>query len=331
VKDYGKTVLFGSGYTVDETTVAPGWDFVDVNCAASSGVTPTINGSLVTFDINADTDVLDCTYTNRARGKIIVEKITDDGFGSFEFTSNTLSPSPFTLTTTAAGAGGKDSREFGNLNPGTYDVSETVPTGWNLVSETCSDGSDPQSIGLSGGETVTCTFHDARERGAILITKLRKHAGGGSGDQAHPNVTFTVTGNGLSQGITTSTGSDGTVCVDNLLVSALPGVGDYTVTETLPSGYVNDGPLSQTATVIEGTCASSDKASVTFHNTPLTDITVSVNSQVDDGTFSTMSCVDSDDNVVASGVTNNASDGDGSATAEDLVPGTYTCTVVVDP
>ena len=57
-------------------------------------------------------DVLDCTYTNRARGTIIVEKITDDGTGSFDFTSSTLTPSPFTLTTTAAGAAGKDSRTF---------------------------------------------------------------------------------------------------------------------------------------------------------------------------------------------------------------------------
>ena len=35
-------------------------------------------------------DILDCTYTNRARGTIIVEKITDDGDGAFDFTSTTL-------------------------------------------------------------------------------------------------------------------------------------------------------------------------------------------------------------------------------------------------
>jgi len=61
---------------------------------------------------------------------------------------------------------------------------------------------------------------------------------------------------------------------------------------------------------------------VSFHNTPLTNITVSVDSQVDGGTSSTIS-------GCASGST--GANGDGSATATDLEPGTYTCTVVIDP
>jgi hypothetical protein len=66
-------------------------------------------------------------------------------------------------------------------------VAETVPAGWNLVSASCSDGSDPATIGLSAGETVTCTFHDAREKGAIEITKTRKHAAApGSDPVPHP-------------------------------------------------------------------------------------------------------------------------------------------------
>ena len=69
-----------------------------------------INGRTATFEINAAADIVDCTYTNRARGTIIVEKITDDGMGSFNYTSSTLPWAPFTLTTTAPGAGGKDSR-----------------------------------------------------------------------------------------------------------------------------------------------------------------------------------------------------------------------------
>ena len=36
--------------------------------SASTGVTPAISGATVTFDIDANADVLDCTYTNRARG-----------------------------------------------------------------------------------------------------------------------------------------------------------------------------------------------------------------------------------------------------------------------
>ena len=322
-------VLPGTGYTVDETSLPAGWDFVDVNCGASTGVTFTINGSLVTFEIDEAADILDCTYTNRARGEIIVEKITDDGQGAFDFTSNTLTPSPFTLTTTAAGTAGKESRTFDELTPGTYDVAETVPNGWNLVSATCDDGSDPGSIGLSPGETVTCTFHDTRERGAILITKTRKHAADGPGDHPHNGVEFTITGGSLPAGGTTvTTSGEGQACLDGLVLSSF--VGDYTVTETLPSGYQADGPLAKTVTVsAESTCGDGNEAPVSFSNTPLTDISTSVDSQVDGGTASTIECKDANGDTVASGST--GANGDGSATAPNLAPGTYTCTVVIDP
>ena len=85
---------------------------------------------------------------------IVVMKDTIGGDGNFEFTSSTLSPSPFYLNT----SGGTASIDFIELVPGTYDVAETVPAGWDLTSATCSDGSDPDAIGLDRGETVTCTF-----------------------------------------------------------------------------------------------------------------------------------------------------------------------------
>jgi hypothetical protein len=326
-------VLFGSGYTVDETSLQSGWDFVGVDCSASTGVTPSINGSQVTFAIDADTDVLDCTYTNRARGTIIVEKITDDGNGSFDFTSGTLTPSPFTLTTTAAGAGGKDSRTFGNLSPGTFDVSETVPAGWNLVSATCDDGSQPAAIGLSAGETVTCTFHDAREKGAIEIVKTRKHAAAGPGDHPHSGVTFTVTGGELpAAGVTVTTNGSGVACVDGLLLSSF--AGSYTVTETVPDGYVSDDSEKTVAVTTEDACGGADnEAQVSFHNTPLTDVTVSVDSQVEGGTASTIDCVDGDGNPVDDTATGTG--GDGSLGIPDLLPTypdtTLVCTIVVDP
>jgi len=316
-------VLFGSGYTVTEDSLPAGWDFASLNCSASTGVTPSISGATVTFAIDNAADILDCTYTNRARATIIVEKITDDGTGSFDFTSGTLTPSPFTLTTTAAGAGGKDSETFGDLLPGTFDVAETVPAGWNLVSASCSDGSNPASIGLSAGETVTCTFHDAREKGAIEITKTRKHAADGPGDHPHAGVTFTVTGGELpAGGVTAVTNAQGVACVDGLLLSSF--AGNYTVTESVPTGYKAD-KTSDTVTVSqESTCGDGNEAPVSFHNTPLTDITVSVNSQVDGGTASTITC--DTEPPVATGP-----NGDGSTTRSDLEPGTYTCTVVVDP
>jgi len=328
-KSYTDTVLFGSGYTVTEDSLPAGWDFVSLDCSASSGVTPSINGTTVTFAIDNAADLLDCTYTNRARASLTVVKRTTDGQGSFDFTSGTLTPSTFTLTTTAPGAAGEDSRSFGDLVPGTYDVAETVPAGWNLTSATCTDGSDPASIGLSAGESVTCTFVDAREQGAIEITKLRKHAADGTGDHPHPGVTFTITGGELpAGGVTAVTNDQGVACVDGLLLSSF--AGDYTVTETVPAGYAADSANPQTVSVTtETTCGGGNEAPVTFHNTPLTDLSVSVDSQVNGGTSSTIECKNENGDIVASGQT--GADGDGSATAPNLRPGTYTCTVVVDP
>jgi hypothetical protein len=335
-------VLFGTGYTVAEDllNLPPGWDFdsVDCNVAAhpSVGVIPDINGAVVTFAIDDEDDVLDCTYTNKARGTIIVEKITDDGFGAFEFTSGTLTPSPFTLTTTAAGDVGKDSETFTDLAPGTYDVAETVPAGWNLASEACVDtvgtNSTPGSIDLAAGETVTCTFHDEREKGAVLIVKTRKHAASGSGDFAHPGVTFTVTGGELpAAGVTVVTNDAGEACVENLVVSSL--VGDYTVTETVPAGYEADGDTAKTVSVTdESTCGDESEALVSFRNTPLTNVTVSVDSQIDGGTASTIVCTDTDANQ-SSGST--GANGDGSLTVNNLLPTdptvTLTCEITVDP
>jgi hypothetical protein len=330
VKTYNN-VLPGTGYSVDEDVVPAGWDLQSINCDASVGVTPTISldDGTVTFDIDSNADVLDCTYTNRARGTIVVEKITDDGFGSFDFTSSTLTPASFTLTTTAAGAGGKDSETFSDLAPGTYDVAETVPAGWNLVSATCDDGSDPATIGLSAGETVTCTFHDAREKGAIEITKTRKHAAGGSGDQPHPGVTFTVTGGELpAGGVTAVTDANGVACVDGLVLSGF--VGDYTVTETVPAGYVSADDEKTVSVTAESTCGDGNEATVDFQNTPLTDISVAVDSQVDGGTHSSIVCEDSTPEEIGSAGTAFDTD-DVSLGVDDLEPGTYTCTIVIDP
>jgi hypothetical protein len=321
-------VIFGSGYTVNEGTLPDGWDFVGIDCSASTGVTPSIVGTTVTFAIDNSADVLDCTYTNQARATLIVEKITDDGDGTFDFTSSTLSPAAFSLTTTGAGSAGKGSQTFSNLNPGTYDVAETVPTGWTLVSSTCSNGDAPSAVTLGAGATVTCTFHDARQRGSILITKTRKHAADGPGDHPHAGVTFTVTTADSTVVGSGSTDANGQLCVDGLLISQF--AGDYTVTETVPSGYVADGDTSKTVTITQaGGCGSGNEATVGFANTPLTNLTVSVDSQVDGGTASTISCVDGAANSVASAST--GADGDGSASANDLTPGTYVCTVVIDP
>jgi len=59
----------------------------------------------------------------------------------------------------------------------------------------------------------------------------------------------------------------------------------------------------------------------------LTNVTVSVDSQVNGGTASTINC----DWTAPDTSAGTGADGDGSLTRNDLLPGTYTCTVVIDP
>src|SRR6266542_850012 len=136
---------------------------------------------------------------------------------------------------------------------------------------------------------------------------------------AEHGVSFTV------NGVTKQTDANGVACFDGLPF------GTYTVHETVPAGYHVDGNDKSVTVDNTATCSDSPYVgeTVSFHNTPLTDITASVNSQVDGGTSSTIVCTDSNGNIVASGST--GANGDCSATAPDLEPGTYTCTVVIDP
>jgi uncharacterized surface anchored protein len=155
--------------------------------------------------------------------------------------------------------------------------------------------------------------------GAIEITKTRKHAAAGPGPHPHAGVTFTVTGPGLpAAGTTVVTDAQGQACLGGLVA------GNYTVTETVPSGYQADGATSKPVTVDSvGTCQSGAETAG-FSNTPLTNITISVDSQIDGGTASTIDC--------GGGATGSTgATGDGSVSRNNLPPGTYTCTVVVDP
>lgn len=319
---------------VTESQLPAGWDFDFIDCEASTdGANVTHLGTVITFNLDSAEDTVDCTYHNKARGSITVEKITDSGSGAFEFTSDTLTPSPFTLTTSAAGAGGKDSEAFGNLVPGTYDVSESDTENWHLVSASCvgdDDGSDPAAIELDPGENVVCTFHNDRDRGAIKVVKTRKHVAlnhDGITDHPHQGVTFTVTGGELAAaGVSAQTDANGVACFDNLVLSDF--VGDYTVTETVPTGYAITSANGQSATVeVAGSCPDGPYVTKSFSNMPLTNITVSVDSQIDGGTASTINCVagEPDPDKVTD------PNGDGSLTLLNLQPGEYVCTIVVDP
>ncbi len=143
----------GKTYSVSQTAV-PGWD---TTASCDQGATP------AAIALTANTTVT-CTFTNVQLGTIVINKTAAGGDGTFAFTSQTLGS--FSIAT-SAGAG---SRPFTNLVPGTFAVAETVPTGWDLASSTCTDQSTPAAITVGPGQTVTCTFVN-NKRGTASVTK----------------------------------------------------------------------------------------------------------------------------------------------------------------
>jgi hypothetical protein len=126
--------------------------------------------------------VFQCTYENVKRGKIIIEKQTDpaDSATAFGYTGE--------ITTSLLD---NETAMKGDLVPGTYTVTETVPEAWDLTSivcEVCDDNgencAEDTSTNVSSGDTATatatfkvdpgettkCTFYN-RERGMADVLK----------------------------------------------------------------------------------------------------------------------------------------------------------------
>jgi hypothetical protein len=266
-------------------------------------------------------------------GDLIVKKVTDPSPDptdtSFSFAKTSTQDSinrTFSLKN-----GGSDKETVFAAND--FSVTETVPANWTLTSASCDNGSGTLSGStLSGivvdiGKTTTCTFNDKLQTGAIKILKTSSKAA----HTALAGATFLIKDPNGNTVPSSPSDSNGVVCVDGLT-----SLGDYTVQETgAPSGYDIDDSTVHTVTVTGSNAKCSDSSfggqSLTFRDTPLTDIAASATSEVAGGTQSTITCTgtSTDGKSVL-----NSSDGPkeaASVSANGLHPGTYTCTLVIDP
>lgn len=227
----GEQVLSGlaaGSYSVTEVVPA-GWDFTSLACNDPSGGTTTA-GPTASIALAVGENVT-CTYTNTARGAISISKVTTGGDGTFGF----VGPGNFQITTTG-GIGGPYT--LGNLAPGTYTVTESVPAGWDLTSIICVDPSGgtvtsgpTATIALAPGETVSCTFND-RRRASIVVEKVTT---GGDG-------TFAFTGSQAFSITTTSGSGSNTTAFASVTPSAT-----YTIAETVPPGWTLQGAACRDA------------------------------------------------------------------------------------
>ena len=139
-----------------------------VETGSGSAWTPDPDGR-----VNVDAgDSVVCTFTNLRLGTVIIAKqVTGVATADWNFTGGLGN---FTLP---AGGG---QQSFIRLAPGTYTVAEQSVAGWALAALTCVDpGFDSQTnpatgvatINLAPGETVTCTFANVQQTGAITVIK----------------------------------------------------------------------------------------------------------------------------------------------------------------
>ena len=162
-----------AGQYVSTEAAKAGWDLTGIVCddANSSG---SLANRQATFNVEAG-ETVTCTFTNEKDAGITVQKQTNPEGDpqSFSFTAS-YDADGFALTD-------GQSNSSGDLDAGTYSVSETVPAGWDLASAVCSDGSAPGSIGLAAGESVTCVFTNVKDANIVVQkqtnpTAIRSHS-----------------------------------------------------------------------------------------------------------------------------------------------------------
>jgi hypothetical protein len=320
--------VFQGSYWIDETVVPDGVNKAD--------------GLPQKISIQA-AETLKLSFENpRRRGSILVAKVDGNGdpLPGAQFAldedgdpDTTGDQTPIPTVEGQTGLFCVDDLLFGD-----YNVVETqVPDGYTPQTEVQAFTVDSESTcaGRTGDpvDDPDLIFVNARNPGAILITKTAKDVNAESGDSPLAGVEFTVTnsdGNEVA-GSPVTTGANGQACIDGLVV------GDtYTVTETaVPAGFVVDPTVTADVLVTnDAECGSGDEDTAgPFSNDPLSEIDVifrslAQNSDGEDRTAATIDC----DGLTATvpDETPNAFD-DASETFTDLKEGTYTCTVVIDP
>lgn len=176
--------LTPGSFTVSEQ-IKTGWLQSNISCGDETAI-DNDNSHAVTVSAGQTTT---CYVGNYEQGRIIVEKqtIPDGNIQQFNFAAS-YDDSGFTL----ADGGQNDS---GYLTPGTYSVSETVPSGWTLTDTVCTsskeDSESADALNLDPGETITCVFTNT-QRGRIIVDKVTDP----SGDQT--SFAFTATGSGYT-------------------------------------------------------------------------------------------------------------------------------------
>lgn len=236
----GATVndIVTGNHSVGET-LASGYTFTgwfeshstQFTCANPQGATLPVSVSV------AKDQTTEITLCNKLDvGHLIVEKTTNP---TGDQTSFTITASG-TGTIVGSSAGSiSDSTDYDyTVTPGTYSVSEDVPTGWTQISNTCN------SISVVTGETKTCTITNGKLPTLTVVKAVTNDDGG---LKEVEDFTLQINGNAVTSGA----------------MNMLP-PGSYTVSEIADPDYLG---------AITGDCAADGATTLSYGDTKTCTIT----------------------------------------------------------
>jgi len=331
-------VLLGS-YDITEYKVPAGY------AGDTDTETVTVDSASTCEDRLSGEYTADATFTNLL-GSIIIRK--EDGYGAdLAGAGFTFNPNPFDGgVAIEIDDGGLEDQANGDdgilciddVRMGSYDITETqVPDGYAGDTDTETVTVDSASTcldRLAAGDDPDATFTNLL--GSIIIRKEAKNANF-VGNVLLPGAGFTFNINPfdggaedieiLDGGEDDQAPADGILCIDDVLLAS------YDITETtVPANYQGDPGTENVVVSSSSTCedrlADAYTADATFVNVPLSEIEVIFRSLAGYGvTVATITCEDEFGTVMVFDSGTNDED----ETFTDLLPGTYFCTIYIDP
>lgn len=162
--DNARTTSLPTGkYRISETEVS-GWDLTDISCGESR---VEIEDNAVYLYVTKGSHVT-CTFTNTKRAQLtIVKDAQPNSSKSFAFTSNIPDGlgTDTTFSLTDDGTGLANSKQFTDLKPGTYTITESAVDKWKLDDISCSGTGVTMTrsgltltVTLAAGAVASCTF-----------------------------------------------------------------------------------------------------------------------------------------------------------------------------
>lgn len=278
--------------TITETMTATFWQIQTTSCTGmGTGGTATLAGNVITLNALATAagrDII-CTFTNRRRPTVTVQKITTGAFGgAFSFADTNLTGTVANITTTAINTATPASpTRFIASGTGTaVTLTETSPLTFVPAGVTCSDANNAVSgntnpvatstnavltipaAAVRIGADINCVFTNAQAVPQLAVTKT---AGVSSVSTVGSAVTYTIAVNNSGNttlnniGVTDPLGtvicpSSGAATVTSLAVGATENCSvNYSVPQSVfDTNGGGDGDIDNTAT-----------ASATYNSAPV--------------------------------------------------------------